>query len=82
MTLTKCPRCQCRCFTDGVECRQCGLIFPPGLLNEQVEAKEKSFVLKSHLLFASLLLIVTGVLLVLAIYDYRTGIGLFSSMDH
>ena len=81
MTLTKCPRCQCRCFSDGVECRRCGLTFPPGILNKQVEAKEKIFFLKSYLLFASLILIVTGVLLIVAISDYRNGTGLFSSLD-
>jgi hypothetical protein len=80
MTLTNCPRCQRRCFTDAIECEQCGLVFPPGILNKKAQAKEKDFLVNSYLLFASLLTIVAGALLLLQIYDYRNGVGLFGSL--
>ncbi len=81
MTLTNCPRCQRRCFTDAIECEQCGLVFPPGILNKQVEASEKQFLNKSHLLFASLLTIVAAAFVLLQIYDYRNGVGVFSLLN-
>jgi uncharacterized membrane protein YvbJ len=77
MTITRCPRCQRHCFTDAQECQQCALPFEPGLLNRQANAKESRFVTKSYMLFASLLLIPIVTLLVVQIYDYRNGTGLF-----
>jgi hypothetical protein len=80
MTLTHCPRCQRRCFTDAIECEQCGLVFPPGILNKQVEASEKQFLTKVHLFFASLLTIVAAAFVLLQINDYRNGVGLFTTI--
>ena len=77
MTITRCPHCQRHCFTDATECQECGLVFEPGLLNRQSDAKERRFVTKSYVLFAGLLLIPVVTLLVVQIYDYRNGTGLF-----
>ena len=46
----------------------------------QANAKEKSFMTKSYVLFATLLLIVIAVLMLVQIYEYRNGAGLFSSL--
>lgn len=57
MTITRCPNCQRHCFTDASECQKCALVFEPGLLNRQSDAKEKKFLTKSYALFAGLLAI-------------------------
>ena len=57
MTITRCPRCQRHCFTDARICQECALVFEPGSLNRQSDAKERRFVTKSYLLFAGLFLI-------------------------
>ncbi len=77
MTITRCPRCQRHCFTDAAECQQCAMVFEPGLLNRQANTKERRFVIKSYVLFATLLLIPVIILLVFQISDYRNGTGLF-----
>jgi hypothetical protein len=78
MTITKCPRCQRHCFTDAGECLECALVFEPGALNRQADAKERRFVSKSYVLFACLLLIPVLILLAVQVNDYRHGTGLFS----
>ena len=80
MTITRCPRCQRHCFTDAVECPECALVFESGVLIRQANAKEKSFITKSYALFASLLVIVVVILMLVQIYEYRNGTGLFSSL--
>ena len=57
MTITRCPHCQRHCFTDARECQECALVFEPGLLNSQSNAKERRFVTKSYVLFAGLIVI-------------------------
>ena len=57
MTITRCPRCQRHCFTDAIECKECGLVFEQGLLIRQSNAKERRFLSNSYVLIAGLLLI-------------------------
>ena len=80
MTITRCPRCQRHCFTDAIECQECALVFESGVLIRQSNAKEKSFITRSYVLFGTLLLIVIAVLMLVQIYEYRNGTGLFSSL--
>ena len=53
------------------------MVFEAGLLDGQADAKEKTFVTRSYVLFAGLLLIPVIALLAVQIYDYRNGTGLF-----
>jgi hypothetical protein len=77
MTITRCPRCQRHCFTDAIECQECALVFESGSLNRQANAKERRFLTRSYVLFASLLLIPVVTLFVVQINDYRSSTGLF-----
>ena len=64
MSLTQCPNCGRRCFTDAASCANCLQVFKPGLLQAYSLAEEKAFSAKANALFLGLLLIWLAVLLV------------------
>ena len=57
MSLTQCPNCGRRCFTDAAACTKCSLTFKPGVLQAYAVAGEKSFSAKTNALFLGLFLI-------------------------
>ena len=63
MSLTQCPKCRRRCFTDAPACTNCFLTFEPGLLQSYAVAEEKALSAKTNALFFSLFLIWLAVLL-------------------
>jgi hypothetical protein len=56
MSLTQCPNCRRRCFTDAAFCQNCLQTFKPGVLQAYAIAEEKSFSVKTNVLFLSLFL--------------------------
>ena len=62
MSLTQCPNCRRRCFTDATFCQSCLQTFKPGVLQASAVAEEKSFGVKTNMLFLSLFLIWLAVL--------------------
>jgi hypothetical protein len=63
MSLTQCPSCRRRCFTDATTCASCYQTFQAGLLKEYAVAEERAFSAKANTLFLSLFLIWLAVLL-------------------
>jgi hypothetical protein len=63
MSLTQCPNCRRRCFTDAASCTNCFLTFEPGLLQAYAVAEEKALTTKTNAVFLSLFLMWLGVLL-------------------
>ena len=63
MSLTQCPNCSRRCFTDAAYCPNCFQTFRPGLLQALAVAEEKAFGVKTNALFLSLFMIWLAVLL-------------------
>jgi len=57
MSLTQCPNCRRRCFTDAASCQSCLQTFKPGVLQAYAIAEEKSFSSKTNVIFLSLFLI-------------------------
>jgi len=57
MSLTQCPNCRRRCFTDAASCQNCLQTFKPGVLRAYAIAEEKSFSLRTNVIFLSLFLI-------------------------
>jgi hypothetical protein len=57
MSLTQCPNCRRRCFTDAASCTNCLLTFGPGLLQSYAVADEKALSAKTNAVFLSLFLI-------------------------
>lgn len=70
MSLTQCPKCHRRCFTDAASCPNCLQTFKPGALQASAVAAEKSFSAKTKMLFVSLFLIWLAVLLVFQLRGY------------
>ena len=62
MSLTQCPNCRRRCFTDAASCQSCLQTFKPGVLQAYAIAEEKSFSLKTNVVFLSLFLILLATL--------------------
>ena len=63
MSLTQCPNCRRRCFTDAAFCENCLQTFKPGVLRAYAITEEKSFSLKTNVIFLSLFLIWLATLL-------------------
>ncbi len=61
MSLTQCPNCHRRSFTDAASCPNCLQIFKPGALQAYAIAEEKSFSTKANVLFLSMPDLVGGV---------------------
>ena len=74
MSLTHCPNCSRRCFTDAASCPNCLQSFRPGLLQASAVAEEKAFE-KTNALFFSLFVIWVAVLMFFQLQAYlvRTG---------
>jgi uncharacterized membrane protein YvbJ len=75
MSLTQCPNCGLRCFTDAASCTKCFLPFNPGVLQAYAVAEEKSFSVKTNALFLSLFLIWLAVLLFFELRGYLGATG-------
>lgn len=75
MSLTQCPNCRRRCFTDAASCQCCLQTFKPGALQASAVAEEKSFNLKTNMLFLTLLLIWLAVLVVFQLGGFPAGAG-------
>jgi len=75
MSLTQCPNCGRRCFTDAASCTKCFLPFKPGVLQAYAVAEEKSFSVKTNALFLSLFLIWLAVLLFFELRGYLGATG-------
>ena len=56
MSLTQCPNCRRRCFTDAASCQSCLQTFKPGVLRAYAIAEEKSFSLRTNVIFLGLFL--------------------------
>ena len=63
MSLTHCPNCNRRCFTDAAACSNCLRTFQPGLLQASAVAEEQAFSAKTNALFFSLFAIWVAVLM-------------------
>jgi hypothetical protein len=75
MSLTQCPNCGRRCFTDTASCPNCFQTFQPGLLQAYAVAEEKAFSEKTKTLFLSLFFIWLAVLLFFQLQVYLDGPG-------
>jgi len=75
MTLTHCPNCSRRCFTDAASCPHCFQTFRPGLLQASAVAEEKALSAKTNAFFLSLFVIWVAVLMLfqLQTYLHRSG---------
>lgn len=75
MSLTHCPNCSRRCFTDAASCPNCLQTFQPGLLQASAVAEEKEFSTKTNALFLSLFVIWFAVLMFFQLQAYWNGTG-------
>ena len=75
MSLTQCPKCRRRCFTDAASCLNCFQTFKPGVLQAYAVAEEKSFSAKTNTLFLSLFLIWLTVLVFSQLQGQLAGSG-------
>ena len=75
MSLTQCPNCRRRCFTDALSCQNCLQTFQPGSLQAYAVAEENAFSAKANALFFSLFVIWVAVLMFFQLQAYldRTG---------
>ena len=73
MSLTQCPDCHRRCFSDAASCPNCFQIFKAGALQAAAIAEEKSFSAKANMIFLGLLLIWLAVLLLSYLGGYLDG---------
>ena len=73
MSLTHCPSCHRRCFTDAPYCESCYEIFQPGVLQASAVAEEKASNAKAHTIFLSLFFIWLAVLLFVQLQAYLNG---------
>ena len=73
MSLTQCPNCRRRCFTDAGSCPNCFRTFRPGVLQAYAVAEEKAFSVKTNALFLSLFVIWLAVLMFFQIQAYLDG---------
>lgn len=51
MSLTHCPDCRRLCFVDSASCPSCAASFRPGALRDAAAAEEKSFKVRSGIMF-------------------------------
>lgn len=70
MSLTQCPNCHRRLFSDAASCPNCRQNFRPGVLQAYAIAEEKSFSANTNMLFLGLALIWLVVLLVFLLRGY------------
>jgi len=70
MSLTQCPKCHRRCFTDAASCQNCLQTFKPGALQAFAVAEEKSFSAKTNVLFLSLFLVWLAMLVFFQLRGY------------
>ena len=75
MSLTQCPNCSRRCFTDAASCQNCLQIFQPGLLHAYAVAEEKAFSAKANTLFLSMFVIWVAVLMFFQLQAYLDATG-------
>ena len=73
MSLTQCPNCHRRCFTEAASCASCFQIFQPGFLEAYAVAEERAFSAKASTLFLSLFVMSLAVLLFFALQVYLDG---------
>jgi len=73
MSLTQCPSCHRRCFTDAASCASCYQTFQPGLLHAHAVAEEEAFSAEAHTLFLSLFFIWLAVLMFVQMQAYLDG---------
>lgn len=73
MSLTQCPRCHRRCFTDAASCPNCFQTFQVGQLHAYAVAEEKAFSAKANALFFSLFVIWGAVMLFFQLQVYLDG---------
>jgi hypothetical protein len=70
MSLTHCPNCKRRCFTDAAACPNCLRTFQPGSLQAFAVAEEEAFSAKTNALFLSLFVIWVAVLMFFQLQAY------------
>ena len=75
MSLTQCPNCHRRCFTDAASCPNCLQTFRSGFLQAYAVAEEKAFNVKVHTLFLTLFLVWLAVLMFFQMQAYLDGTG-------
>jgi uncharacterized membrane protein YvbJ len=75
MSLTQCPKCHRRCFTDAASCPNCLQTFKHGALQAYAVAGEKSFSAKTNIVFLSLFLAWLVVLLFFQLRGYLGATG-------
>ncbi len=75
MSLTHCPNCRRRCFTDAAFCQNCLQTFKPGVLRAYALAEEKSFSLKTNLIFLTLFLIWLAISAYFQLQAFSTSTG-------
>lgn len=75
MSLTQCPNCRRRCFTDAGSCPNCFQTFQPGLLQAYAVAEETAFKAKANTLFLSLFVLWVSVLMFFQLQAYLDGFG-------
>jgi hypothetical protein len=75
MSLTQCPNCRRRFFTDAASCPNCLQTFQPGFLQKFAVAEEKAFSAKTNALFLSLFVIWFAVLMFFQLQAYLDGSG-------
>ena len=73
MSLTHCPSCHRRSFTDAASCVSCHQTFQPGVLQAYAVAEEKAFSAKAYTLFITLFLIWLAVLVFVQMRAYLYG---------
>ena len=74
MSLTQCPNCRRRCFTDAASCPNCFQTFQAGALQAYAVAEENAFTAKANALFLSLFVIWLAVLMFFQIQAHLDGI--------
>ena len=75
MSLTQCPNCHRRSFTDAAFCQSCLQNFKPGVLQAYAIAEERSFSVKTNVLFLTLFVMWLAVLVVFQLGGFLTGAG-------
>ena len=73
MSLTECPNCRRRCFTDAASCPNCFQTFRAGLLQAHAVAEENAFSARTNALFLSLFVIWLAVLMFFQLQAYLDG---------
>jgi len=70
MSLTQCPNCRRRCFTDAASCPNCLQAFRPGVLQAHAVAEETAFSANTNALFFSLFVMWLAVLMFFQLQAY------------